>query len=434
MPPLPLEGVRVVDFTVVWAGPFGTQILADLGAEVIKVENIHVWQSLTRGAIAHPTKAMIQNTTPFGGGYPDGEPGERPWNRCPTFVHLYRNKKSFTVDIRRPEGMALVRQLIAVSDIVYENNVTETMEKLGITYNWLRSIRDDIIYARVPAYGSSGPYKNYRALGVHIEAVLGHTLLRGYENMDPSSNAAIYAGDYLAGAQGAFATMAALNYRDRTGKGQLIEIGQAENGMAMFAEAILDYTLNGRVQQTIGNRDIHGAAPCGVYPAAGEDRWIAITCSTDAEWRALVAAMGAPEWARDERFASAVSRFKLQDELDARIGDWTCDQDDYAVMKLLQAQGVPSGPVLSAGAVTQDEQLLARDFFEEVTGADFGTRIFPGVLFKLSETPLSYRTPPVALGEHNEYVYREVFGLSDAEYQRLEQAGHIGTEFDSSIP
>jgi crotonobetainyl-CoA:carnitine CoA-transferase CaiB-like acyl-CoA transferase len=434
MTKLPLDGVRVVDFTVVWAGPFGTQILADLGAEVIKVENIHVWQSLTRGAVARPPKAALLNTTPFGGGYPDNEPGERPWNRCPTFVHLYRNKKSFTVDIRRPEGMALLRQLIAVSDIVYENNVTETMEKLGITYDWLRGIRDDIIYIRVPAYGSSGPYKNYRALGVHIEAVLGHTLLRGYPDMDPSANTAIYAGDYLAGAQGAFAAMAALNYRDRTGKGQLIEIGQAENGMAMFAEAILDYTLNGRVQETIGNRDIHGAAPCGVYPASGEDAWIAVTCYTDEEWQALVGAMGMPEWARDERFATAPARHKHQDELDAGIAAWTGSHDHYEMMRLLQTAGVPSGPVLSAGDVTRDPQLLARDFFEVVTAVDFGTRTFPGMLYKLSETPLSYRTPPVALGEYNDYVYREVFGFSDEEFRRFTEAGHIGTDFDAAIP
>ena len=434
MSTLPLEGVRVVDFTVVWAGPFGTQILADLGAEVVKVENIHVWQSLTRGAIARPTKAMLENTIPFIGGYPDNEPGDRPWNRSPAFVHLYRNKQSFTVDIRRPEGMALIRQLIAISDIVYENNVTETMEKLGITYDWLRSVRDDIIYVRVPAYGNSGPYKNYRALGVHIEAVLGHTLLRGYEDMDPSANTAIYAGDYLAGAQGAFAAMAALNSRDRTGNGQLIEIGQAENGMAMFAEAILDYTLNGRVQQTIGNRDLHGAAPCGVYPTAGADNWIAITCHTDEEWQALIRGMSAPEWARDGRFASAASRYKLQDELDVHIAAWTHDQEHYALMKQLQAAGVPSGPVLSAGEVMHDEQLRARGFFEEVTAVDFGTRTFPGMLYKLSETPLSYRTPPVALGEYNEYVYRDVFGLTAEEYRRFAETGQIGTEFDPSVP
>lgn len=434
MAPLPLQGVRVTDFTVVWAGPFGTQFLADLGAEVIKVENIHVWQTLTRGVLARPAKAMIEHSLPFIGGYPDLEPGERPWNYCPTFVHFYRNKKSFTVDARREEGMAIVRRLIAVSDIVYENNVTETMEKLGVTYDWLRSIKPDIIYIRVPAYGNSGPYKNYRALGVHIEGVLGHTLLRGYTDMDPSANSAIYAGDYLAGAQGAFAVMAALNYRQRTGKGQMIELSQAENGMSMFAEAILDYTFNGRVQHTLGNRDIHGAAPCGVYPAAGDDNWVAITCYTDSEWQALVVAIGAPEWAASDRFATAPQRHRTQDELDSRLADWTRAKEQTAIMRLLQTHGVPCGPVLSAAQILEDEHLRARNFFEQVTGAGYGTRTFPGMLYKLSETPLSYRTPPVTLGEHNDYVYKSVLGFSEAEYQRLRAEGHIGEEFDPSIP
>jgi crotonobetainyl-CoA:carnitine CoA-transferase CaiB-like acyl-CoA transferase len=208
--PKPLEGIRVVDLCVVWAGPFATMLLGDLGAEIIKPENPFVFQPMTRGAVAHPPQFLMEVGPGWSTGYPNRVPGERPWNYCPTFVSLYRNKKSFTVDLRRPEGMEVLRRLVAKSDVVYENNATGTMEKLGITYEWLREANPSVILVRVPAYGSTGPYYDARALGVHLEAVMGHTLLRGYEDMDASANTAIYSGDDLAGAQGAFAVMTAL--------------------------------------------------------------------------------------------------------------------------------------------------------------------------------------------------------------------------------
>ncbi|MEE9278667.1 MAG: CoA transferase, partial [Myxococcota bacterium] len=245
--PRPLEGVRVIDLCVVWAGPFATMLLGDLGAEVIKPENQFVWQPMTRGGSARPDKGMLQYTNAWGGGYPRNEPGARPWNYSPTFVSLYRNKKSFTVDLRQPEGLDVLARLVALSDVVYENNATGTLEKLGISYDWLREANPSIIFVQVPAYGSSGAYADARALGVHLEGVMGHTLLRGYEDADPSTNSAIFSGDYLAGTQGALAVMAALRHRDRSGEGQRIEIAQAENAAGMFTQAIMDYSLNGRV-------------------------------------------------------------------------------------------------------------------------------------------------------------------------------------------
>jgi crotonobetainyl-CoA:carnitine CoA-transferase CaiB-like acyl-CoA transferase len=431
---LPLEGIRVVDFTLVWAGPFATQILADLGAEVIKVENIHIWQTATRGLVARPTKQMLEAALPIHGGYPDNEPGDRPWNRFPGSLHLFRNKKSVTVDATRPEGVEVVKRLVAISDIFYENNATGTMEKLGLTYEILRSVRPDLIYARVPAYGSTGQYANYRALGVHIEGVLGHTLLRGYRDTGPEDNTTIYTGDYFAGAQGAFAVMAALNHRRRTGQGQLVELAQAEAGTAMFAEAILDWIENRRLHTPIGNRDIHGAAPSGVYPAAGEDRWVAISCRDDGEWAGLVAAIGYPDWALDEKLRTVTDRRARQDEIDLQLAEWTRDRDDHVITELLQRQGVPCGPVLSAEAAHADPHLAERGFFRDVTTVDIGTRRFPGPLFGLSQTPVADRTPPVGLGEHNEYVYKELLGYSDDEYAQFERDGHIGESYDPTIP
>lgn len=433
MPKLPLEGIRIVDITVVWAGPFATQVMADLGAEVIKVENVHIWQTFTRGFQARPSKELISTQVPMVGGYPDREPGDRPWNRSPLHNSLYRNKLSMTVDLRIPKGMEILKRLIQKSDVVYENNVPETMEKLGITYDWLKEIKEDIIFIRVPAYGLSGPYKNYRALGVHLESVIGHNVVRGYPDMDPSSNSAVYMGDYVAGVQGAFAVMAALHYHNRTGKGQLIEMAQAEGALPMLGEMIMDYTMNNRVQGTLGNRDMHGAAPCGCYRCKGEDRWINITVSSDEEWEGLCKVMGNPPWTQEGRFSDQLNRAKNQDELDALLEKWTVNYDSYELMHLLQKEGVPAGPVMTAPDCFNDPHLKERGFFHRVSHPEAGTHLYPGFLFRISDIPMEYRKPPCRMGGDNEYVYKKVLGISDEEYTQLEAEGHIGMDFDPHI-
>jgi crotonobetainyl-CoA:carnitine CoA-transferase CaiB-like acyl-CoA transferase len=437
----PLEGVRVIDLCVVWAGPFATMLMGDLGAEIIKPENPFVFQPMTRGAMAHPPAMMLRAASAWGGGYPRNEPGEKPWNYNPTFVSLYRNKKSFTVDLRRPEGMDVLRRLVAVSDVVYENNATGTMEKLGITYDWLKAANPSIIFVRVPAYGSTGPYEDARALGVHLEAVMGHTYLRGYEDADPSANTAIYSGDYMAGAQGAFAVMAALWQRKRTGRGQLIEIGQAENASPMFTQAIMDYSLNRNIQGTVGNRDVHGRFPCGVYPAKSpgpaetmDDRWIAIHVEDDGQWAAFGKAIGSPAWAADARFATNAGRAEHADELDGLIASWTSEHDDYEAMHLLQRHGIAAAPVLEASRAFDDPHMRARGFFQSQTLEGAGTHEYVGPLWKLPATPVEFTQPPVRFGEHNDYVYRDVLNLSDNEFTALVAGGHIATEYDPSVP
>lgn len=439
MSPMPLEGIRVIDLCVVWAGPYATMLLGDLGAEIIKPESTHVFQPLTRGAMAHPPKALMDMSIAWSGGYPETD---RPWDACPTFVSLYRNKKSFTVDLRQPEGLDILRRLVAVSDVVYENNAVGTMEKLGITYEWLKDANPKIIFVRVPAYGSTGPYaEGARALGVHLEAVMGHTLLRGYDDADPSSNTAIYSGDYLAGAQGAFAVMAAIWHRDKTGEGQLIEIAQAENAAAMFTQAIMDYSLNRKVQEAIGNRDVHGRYPCGVYPSASpgtaetmDDHWVAIHIETDEQWQAFGKAIGSPAWAADPRFATNEGRAEHFREIDRNIGDFTRERGDYEVMHVLQAAGIAAAPVLEASRVFEEPHLRARNFFRTQTQPSSGTYEYMGPMWQFQETPVEFFQAPVMLGEHNDYVYREVLKVSDEEYEALKEAGHIGTEYDPSVP
>jgi crotonobetainyl-CoA:carnitine CoA-transferase CaiB-like acyl-CoA transferase len=439
--PKPLAGYRIIDLCVVWAGPFATLQLGDLGAEVIKVENPFVWQPGTRGAVAHPPAQLLKQAIAWAGGYPHDEPGPRPWNYSPTFVSNFRNKKSVTMDLRTPEGMAIFRRLVERSDVVYENNATGTMEKLGITYDWLKSVKPDIIYLRAPAYGNSGPYDDARALGVHLEGVMGHTLLRGYDDADPSTTTAIYSGDYLAGCQGALAVMAALRERERTGQGQLVELAQAENAAAMFTQAILDYTLNRRVQTTIGNRDVFGRFPCGVYPAkspgtaaTAEDHWVSIHVESESGWQALTQVMGDPAWAEDPRFATNAGRAAHYQELDAQIAAWTAEREDYAIAAACQAVGVAAMPVLEASRLFADPQLVARNFFQQQTLPDVGAYDFAGPMWRFGETPVEYLQPPVTFGEHNEEVYRDILGYTEAEIEQLRAQGHIATEFDSSVP
>jgi len=428
MSKLPLEGIRVTAISVVWAGPFTTQLLADWGAEVIRVESIHHFTPITRGfPFARPPKAVVESRKTWITGYPQWDPGDRPWNCYPIFQAHGRNKLSCTMDLRQVKGQELFKKLVAKSDIVVENNPPETMEKLGITYEALKAVKPDIIMVSMPGYGSTGPHRNYRALGANLDESCGHTWLRSYRGMDPSSASYILGSDASAGAHGAFAALAALRYRKRTGKGQFIDLAQTETFMPYLAEAIMDYTINRRVQDTLGNRHPF-MAPHGCYRCQGEDRWVVIAVASDEEWHGLCRAMGSPDWAKDEKFADASSRYQNQDDLDRFIEEWTSQHDHYAVMFALQREGVAAGAVMDDRDAFQDPHLKDRGFFEKLTHPDAGTHLYPGIMWKMSKTPNAIRTPPCCLGEHNEYVYKKLLGISDKEYAQLEKEGHIGTE------
>jgi len=428
MTKLPLEGIRVAAVSVVWAGPFATQLLADWGAEVIRVESLHHFTYLTRGfPMIKPTKEMIRARPYWVTAYPNWDPGEKPWNRYPVFQAHGRNKLSCTMDLRKPRGLELFKRLVSKSDLVVENNPPETMEKLGITYEALKEVKPDIIMISMPGFGTTGPYRNYRALGVNLDQAAGHTWLRRYRGTDPSSASTILFSDATAGAHAAFAAMAALRYRNRTGEGQFIDLAQVETLMPYLAEAIMDFTMNGRVQDTLGNRHPY-MAPHGCYRCEGEDRWVVIAVASDEEWESLCRAMGRPDLVKDERFLDTISRCGHQDELDQIIEQWTSQKDPHSVMLTLQEEGVAAGVVLNDRDALSDPHLKERGFFEELTHPDTGTHRYPGIMWKMSKTPNSIRTRPCCLGEHNEYVYKELLGVSDEEYAQLAKEGHIGTE------
>ena len=425
---LPLEGIRILDMTVVWAGTYCATLLADMGAEVIRLESIKRLPPITRGYIPYPPKEVIEGLPAFVAAMPGREPGRRPWNRYPLFNAHGRNKLGITVDLTQPSGMDIFKRLVAVSDAFVENNVTETMDKLGISYGMMREINPRIIMLRMPAYGNTGAYRNYRSLGVHMEGVIGHTIVRGYEDMDQSSSTNVYAADAAGGAQGAFAMLAALHFRKRTGKGQLVELAQAENMIAYTGRSFMDHSLNKRDSSTIGNR--HTSAIQGCYPCSGEDRWVNITLFDDDDWAAFCEAVGSPEWENDERYSSHADRYANQRSLDAHIAEWTLRHDHYEVMHILQGAGIAAGSVMDQRDAFADPHLQEREIFEEVYHEDVdGSHLYVGAPYKMSDTPIKIRSGPVQLGADNEYVYKQVLGVSDEEYAELESMGHIGMDF-----
>ncbi len=430
-PELPLYGVRVLDITVVWAGPHCTQLLAEWGAEVIRLEPLQAIQPNTRGAESAVTREQAERyrgtlNTFFA--YPDYDPGPRPWNRSPSFNSHARNKRSMTVDITQPEGRAVFLELVKIADVVVENNVPETVERAGFTYADLAVVNPSIIVLRMPAYGLTGPYKNYRSFGTHMEGMTGHHLLRSYPHLDPALTGDAFTVDAASGVAGAFAVMLALRHRRRTGEGQLIELPQAENFLSYLGEFILDYAMNGRSPGPQGNR--HPAhSPHGVYPCRGEDRWITIDVGTDEEWHALCRVLGNPAWAYDERFATTLSRWHHREELDALLAEATRQWDAFALFHALQAAGVTAGPVQNERDAYACPQLAARGFFETLTSPEAGTHAYPGLVFKMANTPNHLRRHPVLLGEDNDYVYRELLDLPSAQYQRLVELGHIGMDY-----
>lgn len=431
---LPLAGVRICDFSQVWAGQSATMYLADMGAECIKVENPHIWNPMTRAASPTINAMTCQIIPPWLGGHPNNEPGPRPWNNSPGFLSVLRNKKSFTVDSRRPEGLAIVKQLLRISDITAENLAIGTLERLGLDDGAIREVRPDIVILHMPAFGRTGAYVEGRGYGAHMDAVGGSTILRGYPDTAPLTNTQIFAGDFFAGVHGAVAVLAALRHRRRTGEGQTIELTQAECSSQMFPQAALDAAWNGREATAIGNRSIEGYAPNGVYPARGEDRWIAISCRDDAEWRNLVAYLGQPAWAADPDLATAGGREARHDMLDERLAEFTADRDLGELFRELQATGVTAGPVLSAKDAAEDPHLEATGAWVELPAtADYPATKFSRPPYHFSKSDVTLRTAPALFGEHNEYVYRDVLGLSDEEMARLREQGHITDTYSAEV-
>lgn len=384
---LPLDGIRVADFTQVVQGPYGTMMLAQMGAEVIKIETASRAQAAVLAAAAS---------------------------------NLNASKMGISLNLKEPRAAEIARDLVKISDIVVENFGTGVMERFGLSYEDLKKVKPDIIMLSSQALGNTGPLRNAIGYWAEVANFAGLSHLTGYKDGRPGMVGAIWA-DHLTGMLIAFAVMAALRHRQKTGEGQYIQMAMSENLIASMPEAILDYAVNGRDPGPQENMDV-AMAPHNLYRCQGFDKWVAIAVATEQEWLALCNAAGHPEWAADERFADPLSRWNNQAELDKLVTEWTLQHTDYEVMETLQGVGVASGPALNSTGLVNDPQLVARGNFiplGEVEGVPYTHLAHP---WRLSDSPTPYYTVAPTLGQHNDHVLGELLGISKEEIARLTEA------------
>ena len=410
-----LSGIRALELAEIWAGPFCGSVLGDLGAEVIKVEAI---QRIARGAIKPP---------PHASGYPDGDPGERPWNRSSNFNALSRNKQGLTLDLTTKQGADAFKELVNVSDVVFTNYAFGVMDKFGLGYAELKNVKPDIIALFTPGYGNTGPYKTFRSMGMVIDAITGHTALRGYPDMDLSRNSLVHHPDAVAGATAVFAICLAIHRRARTGEGGFIDLSQAESFMPHLGEVYLEHAISGAPRARRGNRR-PDMAPHGVYRCAGEDRWVAIAVDGDERWREMCGAMQMPQLARNPRFETLAARLRNQDELDAAVERWTRTMTRYEAASALQERGIAAGPVLDCGADAYDDpHLQERGYFQAVEHPDAGMHLMSGPIWRMANRSEIRHDPAPGLGEHNELILGDLLGMSHSRLAELEANRTIGT-------
>ncbi|SVB23952.1 uncharacterized protein METZ01_LOCUS176806, partial [marine metagenome] len=355
---LPLEGIRVLDITLVFAGPYGTMFLADMGAEVIRVESVNVFPTSTRGAFARPTKESEAKAPQSR--YPNRDPGERPWNRVAMFNAHSRNKHSMTADLNTPEGREIFRKLVEVSDVFVENIATGAMKRLGIDWPVLKEWNPRLIMISSTGMGQTGPWSGFRGFGSHFEALLGHASVTGYRDMDPEGAPSSVAADAAAGVAISTAAVLGLHQREKTGKGAHIDLAQGENFMPHLGELFMDYMINKRVAGPPGNHDplyVQGA-----YRCLGDDEWIAISLSDIDQWRRLCNFMNKPELIEDERFLDFKALQNSHNEVDKIIEEWTADQESVTLFHMLQKEGIACGPIMHEELAYADPHLKSRNF------------------------------------------------------------------------
>jgi len=391
----PLAGVRVLDFTWVVAGPVTTRILADLGAEVIKVER--------RDALDF---------------------GDRRGGLSGT---LMRGKKSIVLNLNHPRAQDLARRLAVLSDVVVDNFSARVMPNLGLDYASLRALRPDIICVRMTGFGLTGPQRDYVSYGPTLQALTGYTLLMAEPDSPPAGFGYSYS-DLAGGNLGALAVLAALWYRQRTGHGQQVDLAQLEAVASLLGPVLLARALDGRATQPVGNASQETpGAPHGVYRCAGQERWLAVAVFTDEEWRRFALALGDPPWTGEERFATRDRRVRHTADLDRLVAEWAQTQVAEDAMQRLQAAGVAAGVVANAEDLcARDPQLAARGLFVDVPTPEGKTVRLDGPPFLLSETPGRASGPGPLLGEHTDQILRGLLCLTEAEVGELRSAGVVG--------
>lgn len=400
---LPLDGIRVADFSWFGAGPIAGKILAHFGAEVIRVESETRIDGLR---VAQPVA--------------DGKEG---YNSSGYYNNFNPGKLSMSLNLGNPMAREVALRLIAKCDVVMENYAPRVFEKWGLTYEAMREVNPNVIFLREPMMGTWGPHRDYAGFGAVLSPIAGLSYLSGYPDRSPIGIGTNYSDYVINPGHAALAMIAAMRHKQRTGEGQYLEVSQLESTAAVFGQALMDYSINGVVQTRNGNKQWN-AAPHNAYPCAGDDRWLVIACFTEDEWAALVGEMGNPPWATEPRFATLADRKANEGELDALVGQWTATQNEYDLMRRLQAKGVPAGVVQnSQDTLEHDPHLKERGYFWYLDHSEAGRTAYDGPPVRLSKTPGELRAPAPCLGEHTQYVCRDIIGMDDDELSELVMAG-----------
>ena len=405
---LPLKGVRVIDFSMGWAGPICTRTLADLGADVIKIEAIQ-YPDWWRGVDRRPAYVL-----------------EQMYEKSVRYCIMNRNKRGITLDLTRPQGLELAKRLLADADLVVDNYSVEVLPKLGLGYEVLSQLNPKLVMMSMSAFGAGSLHRDCRAYGSTLEQGSGLPSVVGDANGPPVMSHTAF-GDAVGGLNGCAAILIALIHARPTGKGQFIDLAQIECMMPFAAPWITAHSIDGSAPAKYGNRH-PDFVPHGCFPCAGSDNWIVIAVSSDAMWPKLSKVLGRTDWAADEALKTAAGRRGIENEIEAAIVRWTSTQAPDDAMNALQAAGVASGVARLPIELLQDPQLQARGFIQQIDRAFIGRHPQPSMPFRETDKPFEIRFPPPTLGEHNREILAGMLGLSDAEIDQLARDGIIGTE------
>jgi crotonobetainyl-CoA:carnitine CoA-transferase CaiB-like acyl-CoA transferase len=404
-----LKGIRVLDLTMVFAGPVSSRILASMGAEVIKIESAVRPDVFTRGNV-----------------YPENDPGAEPWNRGSLFHSLNAGKLGITLNLGSDKGRDIFKRLVKISDVVMENYSPRVMENWGLGYEELKKIKPDIIMASMSGLGHTGPLHDFYMYVPGMEGMSGLTHMTGYPDEPPMLSGFSY-GDWTSGGASSAAILIALFHKKSTGQGQFIDLAGREAMIANVGNIIMDYTLNKRVQNRMGNDEPY-AAPHGCYRCKGEDNWINIAVQNDEEWTGFCDVIGNPDWCKLDKFGNLVKRWNNRSELDKLVEEWTIKQDKFDLTEKLQKTGVPAGAVLTIKEVNLNPHLIERGFFSVIDhGEGVGKRPIPNQIpakFNNKESFVPARAP--RFGQDNRYIFGELLGIPADELAVLEAEKIIG--------
>ncbi|HQR04524.1 MAG: CoA transferase [Proteobacteria bacterium] len=400
-----LSDIRIADLTHYRSGPTGTSLLGGLGADVIKIESIQRVDGF-----------RLYNTL---------DPKNPDFYEMGSYFNAANtNKRGITLDLQTPRGKELFLELVKQSDVVIDNFSARVMGSLGLGYEKLKEVNPDIIVVSMSCFGQTGPWRDFVGFGYVFDQCSGAAAASGYEGGPPTHMMA--ASDVTAGITAVYAILLALAERRRTGRGQFIDMSQVEALAFLLGPQIIDYQVTGEMRSRMGNH--HPTfAPHNTFPCQGDDEWVTISIQSDAQWAALVEAMGSPEWTADERYGTVLARKKHESEIDVRLAGWTRGQDKRNVMTRLQQSGISCGAVLKPRDLLDDPQMEAREMHRKLAREFVGEHRYPDFPLHFSDARCEQRMPAPTLGQHNEEVLGGLLGLDTDEIEKLRQEKIIGT-------